>query len=313
MNYLKALENIPLVVILGPTASGKTEVSIELSYLLDIEVLSADSRQVYKYLDIGTATPSEKELSAVKHHFINTLYPDEYFSAGQFGGQAAKAAVDIFRRNKIPVVVGGSGLYIRALCEGLFEEDDGDTGDAIRIELEMKLNNEGIDYLFGELIRIDEESAIKYGDKNPRRIIRALGYYYNTGRRLSEAHIESPEKRPFNTLYFGVHHPREVLYSRINRRTEMMWAGGVKQEAENVLDLGYSKELNALNTVGYKEYFEFAGGRISEREAIDLMKRNTRRYAKRQMTWFRKNKNIKWLEGGAKEIAEVICRDVGSI
>ncbi len=313
VDNIKLLENIPLVVILGPTASGKTEVSIELSYLLDIEVISADSRQVYKYLNIGTATPTENELKAVEHHFISTLNPDEYFSAGMFGELAAETAVDIFERKRIPVVVGGSGLYIRALCEGLFDEDDGMNNDGIRIKLNQKLKQEGIDELFTELKNIDPESAAKYSDKNPRRIIRALEYYYTAGRKLSDAHQESHEKRPFNVLYYGVARPREVLYDRINKRTEMIWNGGLKQEAEHILELGYSQNLNALNTVGYKEYFEFAGGRISEAEAIELMKRNTRRYAKRQMTWFGRNDKVKWLEGGAKDIAEAIRCDIGNI
>ncbi len=313
MDNIKLLENIPLVVILGPTASGKTEVSIELSCLLDIEVISADSRQVYKYLNIGTATPTENELKAVEHHFISTLNPDEYFSAGMFGGLAAETAVDIFKRKRIPVVVGGSGLYIRALCEGLFDEDDGIKNDEIRIKLDKRLSEEGINQLFGELENIDPESAEKYSDKNPRRIIRALEYYYTAGRKLSDAHRESHEKRLFNVLYFGAARPREVLYDRINKRTEIIWNGGLKQEAEHVLDLGYSRDLNALNTVGYKEYFEFAGGRISEAEAIELMKRNTRRYAKRQMTWFGRNDKVKWLEGGAKEIAEDIAKEIAEV
>lgn len=313
MDDLKLLENIPLIVILGPTASGKTDVSIELSYLIDIEIISADSRQIYKYLDIGTATPTDKELSVVKHHFISTLNPDEYFSAGLFGVQATQVAVDIFKRNKIPVVVGGSGLYIKALCDGLFDEDKEETDNSIRIKLDSTLKEKGIDDLYEKLVNIDKKSAEKYSDKNPRRILRALEYYYKSGRKLSDAQRAFPEKRPFNIYYYGIYHPREILYNRINKRTEMIWAGGLKQEAEHVLYLGYSRELNALNTVGYKEYFEFSDGKISEGQAIELMKRNTRRYAKRQMTWFRRNNNINWLEDGAKEIAEVICHDIRTV
>jgi tRNA dimethylallyltransferase len=186
-------DKIPIIVICGPTASGKTNVSIELSKILDIEIISADSRQIYKYLDIGTAKPTHHELAQVKHHFINYLSPDEPYSAGQFGNEAYQCLIDIKNRNKIPVIVGGSGLYIKSLCEGFFDSDfnDGDSDEKkyldVRAELDKELNDKGIDFLYDKLKNIDAELYDLYSDKNPRRIQRALEYFYVNNIKLSDA------------------------------------------------------------------------------------------------------------------------------
>ncbi len=306
----KLLESKSLIVILGPTASGKTNISIKLSEILDIEVISADSRQIYKHLDIGTATPSQDELSAVPTHFINIIEPDEYYSAGLFGNQAEKTAFEIMKRNKIPVVVGGSGLYIKALCEGLFKEE---TDNKQRIDVREKLQKEydenGIDNLFDKLKKIDPVSAEKYSDKNPRRILRALEHYYVTGKAFSQAHQSQENNRDFNVIYFGIQFPREELYKRINLRAEQMWHNGLIEETQKVLEMGYSPELNSLNTVGYKEVIAFLNNKLSQKEALEEMKKNTRHYAKRQMTWFRKVENVNWISGSVVEIADVILKN----
>ena len=296
-----------VIVILGPTASGKTDVSIELSKFIECEIISADSRQIYRYLDIGTAKPTINELNKVKHHFIDILNPDEYFSAGLFGKMGEAVIDELFNKNKIPVIAGGSGLYIKALCEGLFAEDKIDDTNEIRKILNNRLQSEGIENLYDELVKADYESALLYSDKNPRRILRALEYYHLTGLPLSKAHKEKCDKKNFTALYFGIRFEREILYDRINKRSEFMWEDGLVDETIKVIEMGYSQELNSLNTVGYKECLSYLKGDITRIRAIELTKQNTRRYAKRQMTWFRKNENINWLDGGNdKLIAEKI-------
>jgi tRNA dimethylallyltransferase len=300
-----------VIVILGPTASGKTEVSIELSKLIDCEIISVDSRQIYRYLDIGTAKPTIEELSQVKHHFIDIINPDEYFSAGLFENQGEVVIRDIFAKKKFPLLVGGSGLYIKALCEGLFNEDVGFNIDEIRNRLTLRFENEGIDNLYIELCNFDIDSANLYKDKNPRRILRALEYYHLTGLPLSKAHKEKKVEKTFKTLYFGIRYDKEEIYKRINLRTELMWEKGLEDETNKVLKMGFSPELNSLNTVGYKECLAYLKNEITKNRAIELTKQNTRRYAKRQSTWFRKNKDIIWLDGGYnKMVAENILKEL---
>ena len=297
-----------LIVILGPTASGKTSTSIELAKHLEIEVISADSRQVYRYLDIGTAKPDRAEQEAVKHHFVDIIYPDEYYSAGIFAEQGVEVIDNIYKKKKIPVIVGGSGLYIKALCEGLFEETEVNIDDKLNIRksFEKRLNEKGIDDLYQELERIDPISAQKYIDKNPRRIIRALEYHYITGESISQIQKREPPERNFVPVYFGIQYDRKKLYERINIRAEKMWSEGLIEETEKILKMGYSPELNSLNSVGYKECIAFLKGELSAEEALEKMKQNTRRYAKRQLTWFRKLDNINWLAGDSMKIANKI-------
>lgn len=301
----------PLIVITGPTASGKTSVAIELSRYCKAEAISADSRQIYKYLDIGTATPTEDEVAQLKHHFINIINPDEYYSAGVFAEEATKKAIELYDNDILPIVVGGSGLYVKALCDGIFKEDNSNEKNDIRDILDQKLEKYGKDKLYDELGVVDPESAAKYSDMNPRRIIRALEYFYQTGNKFSSRHEEN-HKKNFNPIYFGIDYERKILYDRINRRTKMMWESGLIEETKNILNMGYSRSLNALNTVGYKETIDFVDGKISEAQAIELISRNTRRYAKRQLTWYRRYDDMTWLSGSpasiAKEIFKIISK-----
>lgn len=293
------------IVIAGPTASGKTDVSLELAKLMDIEIISADSRQVFKLMDIGTAKPSPAELAAVKHYYIDFLYPDEYFSAGKFGENAYNTLQEINAKGKMPVIVGGSGLYIKALIEGLFSEET-EIEQEIKDSLQEIYDEKGKDELYRMLLDKDPVSASRYFDKNPMRVMRALQYYLATGQKFSLAQQNMPD-RNINVRHFAINWNREELYNRINMRTELMWNAGFRQETERILDLGYSPKLNSLNTVGYKECAAFLMNKISKDEAIDKMKQNTRRFAKRQMTWFRKIEGIKWLTGNSSEIGEKIA------
>jgi tRNA dimethylallyltransferase len=237
--------------------------------------------------------------------------PDDYYSAGLFGDQATARAEEIFSRGRLPVVVGGSGLYIKALCEGLFKEDQTlEEKPEIRKELEDRLATHGIDPLYAELLNVDKESALKYEDKNPRRILRALEYYYLSGIPISKDWQKSAPQKDFNVVYFGIMPDRPALYEKINLRSEIMWNSGLIEETKRVLSMGYSPSLNSLNTVGYKETIDYIDGKLSAPEAIEKIKQNTRRYAKRQMTWFRRNSRIHWLNGPASNTAFIIYQNL---
>lgn len=309
---MKEEHKIPLILIGGPTASGKTAVSLELARRIDSEIISADSRQVYKYLDIGTAKPNADELTLAKHHFIDTLEPDEYFSAGRFGDEAFATARNIYRSGKMPIVVGGSGFYIKALCEGMFEEDSADNSERAKLQQKYQaiLEEQGRDELRRRLEKVDPEAAGNYSDGNPRRLIRALEYYDLHGKPFSHAKNET-RNRPVKPFYFAPEHTRETLYERINMRTELMWENGLVEETEKVLNMGFSPELNSLNTVGYKECIAFLKGDIKKNEAIEEMKKNTRRYAKRQLTWFRKYDSMLYLPSNPEQAAEEIIKTAG--
>ena len=290
------LEFIKTIIICGATASGKTEIGLKLSNLFDIEIISADSRQIYKYLNIGTAKPVIEELNFVKHHFINMLNPDENYSAGRFGNDAYNVLLDIHKRGKMPVIVGGSGLYIKSLIEGFFENDNDELDNKIREQLENELKEKGIDVLYDGLKIIDPKLYDLYSDKNPRRIIRALQHYKQYGKRLSEEWKSVQIRKNIDPFYFCIDETREVLYDKINRRVLKMWESGIVEETENILNMGYGSDLNSLNTVGYKEVISFLNEDFSKDKAIEEMQKNTRRYAKRQNTWFRKNPNIKFVK-----------------
>lgn len=284
----------PLIVILGPTASGKTEFSLSLYEQINCEIISADSRQIYKYLDIGTAKPDKKILRAYPHHLVDFLDPDEQFSAGQFVQKAEAIIEQLYAKNKIPLIVGGTGLYIDALCSG-FMKIDFERNDEIRLDLEKQLEIFGKDHLFEKLLNVDPVSAAKYNDKNPRRVIRALEFYYSTGIKFSEAHQKFTQPSKYKVLYLGIDFARSQLYERIDQRCQLMWQNGIVEETKKVLEMGYSPNLNSLNTIGYKEVIKFLNGELTQPQALDEMKKNTRRFAKRQLTWFRRNKKINWI------------------
>lgn len=300
----KLLSERKVIVIGGATASGKTGLSIALSQELPIEIVSADSRQFYKYMDIGTAKPTPEERSIVKHHFIDNLDPREYFSAGKYANEARNTLNALFEAGKIPLVVGGSGLYIQALCEGFFDDGTDDISSekgseilAIRKQIECELAEKGIDALYNELMAIDSESAMLYNDKNPRRIARAIEYYRANGIPISQAKKQyKVAEINYKPAYFAIDWQREVLYNRINQRTLQMWEDGLLAETEKLLEMGYERELNSLNTVGYKEVFDFIDGKESKERTIELIAQHTRNYAKRQITWFKRIESLKWVE-----------------
>jgi tRNA dimethylallyltransferase len=282
-----------VLCIVGPTASGKSSLALLLAKSLHGEIISADSRQVYKYLDIGTAKPTRAQRREVKHHFVDLLVPDEDFNAGEFGRTGRETIDDIFGRKKVPIVVGGSGLYVKSLIDGFFEGPSAD--NEVRRRLYKRLQDEGAGALLNELRGIDPVSATRMLPSNTRRIVRALEVYELTGIPLSKLR-DQRIRIDFTPLMIGLQWHRKVLYDRINRRVETMLRDGLLDEVRNLLDLGYSDGSNSLQTVGYQEAISHLQGRIDYKTMVELIKRNTRRYAKRQLTWFRAERRIHWYD-----------------
>jgi tRNA dimethylallyltransferase len=281
---------VPIVV--GPTAVGKTTLSVMLANKLPIEVVSADSRQIYRYLDIGTAKVSEEIRQRIPHYMIDICDPDEYFSAGMYSRISRKVIDEIHQRGKIPVVVGGSGFYISALIDGIFDVEVHD--ENIRQELKEYEEKNGLEDLYHELQKCDPEYAAKISPTDTQRIFRSLEVYRATGRNLSSWHKQDSEPAKFKPVMFGITMEREDLYNRIDRRVREMFEQGLMDEAQKLIHMGYRPGMNALNTVGYKEIFEYLAGEITSEQMIYLIQRNSRRYAKRQLTWFRKDERIMW-------------------
>lgn len=283
-----------VLAIVGPTGSGKTKLSLIVAEKLDGEIISADSRQVYRYMDIGTAKPSLEDRKRIKHYFIDELNPDEEFNAGVFGEKGREIIEDIFSRGKVPIVVGGSGLYIKSLIDGFFEGPGADW--ELREILYKKANELGKEVLYEELKKVDPISAEKIHPNNLKRVIRALEVYYITGKPISQLQQAIKPEIDFKTVQVGLNWDRKKLYKRIEQRVDEMIKAGLIDEVKKLRELGYDKNLNSLQTVGYKEVFDYLDGLISYDEMIRLIKRNSRRYAKRQLTWFRQDKRIIWLD-----------------
>jgi tRNA dimethylallyltransferase len=283
-----------LLTIVGPTSSGKTYLSLLLAERLDGEIVSADSRQIYRYLDIGTAKPSKEARSVTVHHFIDILDPSDDYSAGRFGNDARTTILDILGRGKQPILVGGSGLYVKAVIDGLFEGPAKDP--EVRERLESRLAQEGSAALWKALQVIDPVSALRMEPSKPRRIIRALEVYYATGRPLSDHHRDQSTPPSFEVEQFGLEWERKVLYDRIDQRVNWMISQGLVEEVRGLEAKGFDRNYNALNTVGYKEVFDFLKGNVKFEPMVDLIKRNTRRFAKRQLTWFRRDTRIHWIK-----------------
>jgi tRNA dimethylallyltransferase len=300
-----------VLVLVGPTASGKTAVARAIAARRAVEIVSADSRQIYRYLTIGTAKPSPADLSAVPHHFIDIVDPDVPYSAGEFG-RAGRAVIDeILSRGRLPLVVGGSGLYIRSLIDGLFE-GPGAQPD-VRAVLERELEEKGVGALLEELRRVDPDIAGRISPTNPRRIIRALEVYRQTGTPLSVHQRDGKVKPEFDPFFIGLRWEREELYRRIERRCEAMLEGGLLEETKSLGERGYGPTLNALQTVGYAEAFRYLGGEITYDEMVRLFKQNSRRYAKRQITWFNADERIHWIDCSEGISAEEVGESVLSL
>ncbi len=300
-----------VIVIVGPTCSGKTDLSIEVASELKSEIISADSRQFYKYLDIGTAKPTIEQRAKIKHHLIDFLNPDDDYDVSKFSIDSNNIINLLHKENKIPIVVGGSGLYIKTLIDGISETADKD--EKIRKELLEKRKQFGNEYLYSELKRVDKKSADSMLPQNWKRVIRALEVFYITRKPIWQHHIENKKQNEFEIIQFGLLWNRGELYKNIESRVDKMISTGLVEEVKSILEKGFNPNLNSLNTVGYKEIISYINNDISLERAIDLIKRNTRRYAKRQMTWFNKDKRIHWFNveqsTNLKNIAEQIIKN----
>lgn len=280
-----------LISVVGPTAIGKTALAIQLAQHFGTEIISADSRQFFKEMAIGTAKPSAVELTAAKHHFIDSHTVKELFSTGDFEVQGLKQLEEIFQNHDLAIMVGGSGLYVNALINGLDDMPDIDL--SIREQLNKKFEEEGLAAIQNELAELDPEYFAKVDQQNPQRMIRGLEVYLSTGQKLSSMLSATKKERPFNIIKIGLNTDRAVLYDRINRRVDQMMADGLLDEVKSLISF---RKYNALNTVGYSELFDYLDGKSTLADAVAAIKQNTRRFAKRQLTWFRRDQEIKWFE-----------------
>lgn len=295
-------------VLVGPTASGKTSVSLLLAEQLDAEIISADSRQVFRSMDIGTAKPSLRERSRVRHYFVDTLNPDQEFNAGEYGIRGRELIEELYRRGKVPLIVGGSGLYIQAIVDGFFE---GVTADPdLRSKLSDRLRNEGARALLDELRAVDPVSASRMLPSNTRRIVRALEVYTLTGTPISELQ-KFRAAIPFEPVFAGLNWNRKELYARINRRVDSMIGQGLVEEVKSLRAAGGSLGVNALNTTGYKEVFSYLACELTFEQMVASIKQNTRRYAKRQLTWFRHDERIRWFDVAREEDLPDVSMQIG--
>ena len=288
--------NKNLIVVLGPTGVGKTDISIDLAHHLGCEIISADSRQFYREMTIGTAVPPDYQLSAVKHHFIRFIPVDSYYSSSLFERDVLNLLPELFIKKNVAIMAGGSGMYIDAVCHGI--DDIPDVEQEIRIKYNAMYLESGIEGLRRALRLMDPEHYNNVDLKNHKRIIRALEICESTGKPYSSFLLSRKRERDFRIIKLGLSREREELYQRINLRVDQMVAEGLEKEAG---ELYRFRSLNALNTVGYREFFDFFDGRISKEKAIELIKRNSRRYAKRQITWWAKDKEIHWFHPDQKD------------
>ncbi|HAF28745.1 MAG TPA: tRNA (adenosine(37)-N6)-dimethylallyltransferase MiaA [Bacteroidales bacterium] len=285
-----------LIVILGPTGIGKTDLSIEIAKEFNTEIISSDSRQVYKELKIGTAVPNDEQLTKVKHHFIGNKSIYDYYNASMFEFEVLDLLEILFQNHNQVVMTGGSGMYINAVCDGI---DDLPTIDKkLRDDLVQKHKEEGIESLRLQLKMLDPETYSKIDLKNPKRILKALEVTIQTGKPYSTFLSETRKKRNFNIIKIGLQRERNELYQRINLRVDQMIDEGLIDEAKRLYK---DRNLNSLNTVGYKELFAHFDGEITEEKAIELIKRNSRHYAKRQISWFSRDKEIEWFHPDKKD------------
>ena len=294
----------PLIILTGPTAVGKTKASIGLAKALNGEIISADSMQVYKYMDIGSAKIRPEEMQGIKHYLVDVLEPDDEFHVVRFQQMAKQAMEEIYAKGKVPIVVGGTGFYIQALLYDIdFTENEEDS--PYRRELEILADSKGAEYLHEMLQKVDVESAEAIHANNIKRVIRALEFYHQTGQKISEHNEKERAKNsPYNFCYFVLNDDRSNLYERINLRIDEMLAEGLVEEVRALKERGYNRDMVSMQGLGYKEILDYLSGACSLEESIYILKRDTRHFAKRQLTWFRREKDVIWIDKKSYEYDE---------
>lgn len=285
-----------LIIIAGPTAVGKTDLCVKLAQLLDTEVVSADSRQFYRELAIGTAKPTPEEMQGVTHHFVDSHSIHDYYSVGDYEKDCLAVLEEIFSRKDVAILTGGSGMFIKIVTDGIDEMPEADL--ALRTSLMNRLETEGLTRLAFELASLDPVYFAEVDQQNPQRIVRALEVCLSTGQPFSSFRKNQKAERPFTSIRIGLERPREELYQRIDKRMDLMLAAGLEEEALRYIDY---RDHYALKTVGYKEIYEHLDGDYDKEEMLRLLKRNSRRYAKRQLTWFRNQDDFTWFDAKNEE------------
>ena len=305
-----------VIVIAGPTASGKTSLSIELAKLLDGEIISADSMQVYKYMDIGTAKPSAEEMQGIRHYLIDELLPNEKFNVVKFKELAEKYIEIILKKGKQPIIVGGTGLYISSLINNINFSETGSDWE-LRKQLDREAEEHGPVYIHDRLKLVDPASAANIHPNNVKRVIRALEVYHQTQKPISYHNEKSRETPPkYEFILLGLTMEREKLYDRINKRVDIMLENGLIDEVGRLVELGYADSITSMQGIGYKEILSYLRKEITLEEAVETVKRESRRYAKRQITWFKRIKEIKWFSidnfGNTNNIFEAVITYIRS-
>lgn len=287
-------DKIPILILTGPTAVGKTALSIELAKVLGGEIISADSMQIYRKMDIGSAKISQEEMDSVVHHMIDVVDPDEDFSVADFHDMASQIISDIHKRGKLAIVTGGTGLYLNSL---VYDMDFGGTNSdpSIRKDLEEILNDKGKDYLYRLLQDLSPDSAKRIHPNNTKRVIRAIEVY-KTGGDMGDFSNDLKYNPKFDAKIIVLNRDRSILYDRINQRVDMMFDMGLLDEVKGLHQMGYTSQMQSMKGIGYKEVLEYFDGKMTLEESIDILKQGTRRYAKRQITWFKKYENALWLD-----------------
>lgn len=290
------MEKPKVIVICGPTASGKTALSIQLAKKINGEIVSADSMQIYEDMDIGTAKPTVEEMEGIKHYLIGNISPTVRYSVANFKRDAINAIDEIIKKGKTPIIVGGTGLYVDSLVHGI-DYDNTEVDLEYRNQLEEIAKNNGLDVLYSQAIKIDPLAMEKISNNDKKRIFRVLEIYHSTGKTKTEQEYESRKKEnPYNYIVFAIDMERKKLYERINKRVDIMIENGLVEEVKNLIDK-YEELPTAIQGLGYKEVVSYLNNEITYEEMVEKIKLETRHYAKRQLTWFRRNKNITWING----------------
>lgn len=289
------MSKIPVIAVVGPTASGKTGLAIDIAKYTDGEIVSADSMQIYKYMNIGSAKPTPSERAEAVHHMIDFLEPYGEFSVADYTDMAHQVISEIYSRGKVPIMAGGTGLYINSVINDItFGEIDTDYN--LRDELNNTAKEKGNEYLLEILSKIDPKAAKNMHPNNLRRIIRAIEFYRVTGKKISEHQEETQRNESrYEPLMFCIDWDRSILYDRINKRVDMMIEEGLADEVKNLVDMGCTRKMNSMKGIGYKEVMDYLDGKTSMEETVEIIKQSSRRYAKRQLTWFRRDKRIHYL------------------
>ncbi len=302
------MKKIPLVILTGPTAVGKTNLSIQLAKKLNMDIISADSMQIYKYMDIGSAKVTTNEMQGIKHYLIDEVNPDFSFSVSEFQKRANNYIYEIVKNNKIPLVTGGTGLYLNSLIYNMdFAKSDAD--NKLRESLRLELEEKGIDYMHNKLKELDEEAANRIHKNNTKRVIRALEVCLS-GKKMSDFSNDLKLNEKYEPIIIVLNRDRSHLYKRIDMRVDLMIKEGLEDEVKKLISMGYTKDLISMQGIGYKEIIKYLDGEYSYDEAIEIIKRDSRRYAKRQLTWFRRYKDAMWFDLDGYKDEKILLNDV---